>query len=83
MSPDAPRCSWLAGLVPAAVALVLAAAAVGAGAVNGWKIKPFSELTGRAAVAADDWCADHGVAKSACVECNPAGQPTYVRTVSA
>jgi cobalt-zinc-cadmium efflux system membrane fusion protein len=69
MNHHPPRRSWLTRLIPAAVAVVLASAAVWAGAANGWKVKPVAELTGR--VAADDWCAEHGVAKSACVECDP------------
>jgi cobalt-zinc-cadmium efflux system membrane fusion protein len=59
-------------MVPAVSALVLTAATVGAGAANHWRIKPFSELTGRASKEADDWCTDHGVAKSSCVECDRA-----------
>src|SRR5262245_6192408 len=72
MNVPIPRNSWLARVIPAVAALVLTAAAIGAGAANHWRIKPFSELTGQASVEADDWCADHGVAKSACVECDRA-----------
>jgi cobalt-zinc-cadmium efflux system membrane fusion protein len=59
-------------LAPAAVAVILAAAAVCVAAANDWRIKPFSKLFGPANPANDDWCADHGVARSACVACNPA-----------
>src|SRR5262245_21329923 len=67
MSADAVRRSRL---VPATVAVALALAAVGAGAANGWRINPFSDLSGRAEKAIDDWCSDHGVPKSGCVECD-------------
>jgi len=47
-------------------------AAVGAyGHSTHWKIPQFSELTGAAPPAAADWCEDHGVPESQCVECNP------------
>lgn len=36
-----------------------------------WKVPKFSELTGAARPAADEWCEAHGVFGSQCVECNP------------
>ena len=65
------RRSWLSQLFPALMAVVLAAAAVWVGAANDWRIKPFSELAGRATADDDDWCAEHGVPKTKCVECYP------------
>ncbi len=42
---------------------------------TGWKIPKFSELNGGAQEEQDDWCAEHGVPESQCVECNPALLP--------
>jgi cobalt-zinc-cadmium efflux system membrane fusion protein len=39
---------------------------------TGWKLPKRSELMGAAAPAAADWCAEHLVPESQCVECNPA-----------
>jgi membrane fusion protein, heavy metal efflux system len=41
----------------------------------GWKVPKFSELTGSKQVAADDWCSEHGVPESQCVECNSTLMP--------
>ena len=40
------------------------------GHFSGWTFPKFSSLTGGAAAEADDWCAEHGVPESQCVECN-------------
>lgn len=36
-----------------------------------WKLPKFSTLTGNAVAATDDWCEEHGVPESQCVECRP------------
>ena len=41
----------------------------------GWKVPKFSELAGSKQVAADDWCSEHGVPESQCVECNSTLMP--------
>lgn len=38
---------------------------------TGWKMPKISELTGTAMLAADDWCAEHLVPESQCIECQP------------
>ena len=37
-----------------------------------WKVPKFSALTGSGAGRRDDWCEEHGVPESQCVECHPA-----------
>jgi membrane fusion protein, heavy metal efflux system len=37
---------------------------------SGWKFPRASKLTGAAAASADDWCPEHLVPESACIECN-------------
>jgi len=36
-----------------------------------WKLPKFSALAGNGAVAPDDWCEEHNVPESQCVECRP------------
>jgi cobalt-zinc-cadmium efflux system membrane fusion protein len=36
-----------------------------------WKLPPFASLVGRAHEAKGDWCDEHGVPESQCVECQP------------
>jgi len=38
---------------------------------SGWTLPKFSALTGRGTDAKDDWCDEHFVPESGCVECNP------------
>lgn len=56
------------------VPTLLIVAAIGAagwwGHNHGWQVPKFSTLTGGSAPV-DDWCKDHSVPESECVECNP------------
>ncbi|MDR1960511.1 MAG: efflux RND transporter periplasmic adaptor subunit [Planctomycetaceae bacterium] len=38
---------------------------------TGWKMPKFSEITGTGSAAADDWCSEHLVPESQCLECHP------------
>lgn len=42
---------------------------------SGWALPKFSEVTGESATLPDDWCEEHGVPESMCVECNPDDYP--------
>src|SRR5713226_7495531 len=42
---------------------------------SGWKVPKFSELTGSRQTEKADWCGEHGVPESLCIECNPALLP--------
>jgi cobalt-zinc-cadmium efflux system membrane fusion protein len=42
---------------------------------TGWTVPKFSSLAGRADDEKDDWCSEHGVPESQCVECNTALLP--------
>ncbi len=42
---------------------------------TGWTIPKYSELAGSVVSAPDDWCEEHGVPESICVECNPDEYP--------
>ncbi len=62
---------FLKRTVPA-VAVITVLACLGAwGHHSGWTVPSFSELTGAASATADDWCEEHNVPQSNCVECNP------------
>lgn len=41
------------------------------GQATGWHLPKASALRGEAATEPDDWCQEHGVPESACVECRP------------
>lgn len=42
---------------------------------NDWRIPKFAALTGTAEPVVSDWCEEHGVPESICVQCNPALMP--------
>lgn len=61
---------------PTLVVMTLLAAIAWWGHHTGWALPKFSELfSGGRASAADDWCAEHAVPESVCVECNPSLMP--------
>ena len=63
---------WLGDAIPTTLILVALGGLAYWGHHTGWTIPKFSDLTGRGAAEADDWCGEHSVAESECVECNPA-----------
>jgi cobalt-zinc-cadmium efflux system membrane fusion protein len=70
--PGPSRLSWL---IERAIPNLLIVLALGGLAVwghhTGWKLPRFAELTGCNGESKDDWCAEHAVPESMCVECNP------------
>jgi cobalt-zinc-cadmium efflux system membrane fusion protein len=54
---------------PTLLVLIVAAGIGWWGHHNGWKLPKFSELKGQVA-AKDDWCAEHNVPESICIECD-------------
>ena len=71
-SPSTVRASlgFVAGLIPTIVVLAGVGAVGWWGHSTGWKLEKFSSLTGSETVK-NDWCSDHSVPESACVECDP------------
>lgn len=59
--------AWLAHAVPNLIVFALLAATLWWGHHSGWKLP---SLHGEAAEVADDWCSEHLVPESKCVECN-------------
>lgn len=68
-SPLSPVPSPLA-FVPGLIAFAAIGGLVLAGQKSHWRLPKFSELRERVAVEKDDWCAEHNVPESQCVECN-------------
>ncbi len=66
--PAAPRRSVL-HFLPTFAVFALLAGVFALGHHTGWKLPKRSELSGAAAPAADDWCGEHLVPESQCVEC--------------
>lgn len=57
--------------IPTLLVLTLLAGIGVAGHYSHWKLPKFSTLIGAAPPAKDDWCQEHGVPESQCVECQP------------
>ena len=57
--------------IPTLMVMALLAALGGYGHHSGWKLPKFSALTGNGVAESDDWCEEHAVPESQCVECNP------------
>jgi len=75
--PIAPATNqgWLraiVGAIPNLLVLGMLFAIFVAGHHYGWKLPRFSALFGSAAGKADDWCDEHLVPESTCLECNAA-----------
>lgn len=62
---------WIVRAVPNFLVLALLAAVAYWGHHNDWKLPSFAHLTGAPAETPADWCAEHDVPESICVECNP------------
>src|SRR5262245_30502428 len=70
---------WIGSAVPGVIALLAVSALVFAGQKTHWKMPKFSELRGLAVVEKDDWCQEHNVPDSECVECNKGCLPPAKR----
>ncbi len=62
---------WMPGFhaLPNIIVFSLLGGVMYLGHHTGWKLPKISELTGVEAVEADDWCDEHLVPESACIEC--------------
>jgi membrane fusion protein, heavy metal efflux system len=73
-SPKAETCSlfgWLGRAVPPLLVFAALGGLLAWGQLTGWTLPKVSSLAGQVADAKDDWCSEHGVPESQCVECNP------------
>lgn len=60
---------WIGHAVPTILALGAVGALVLVGQRTGWRLPKFSTLMGNTAAEKDDWCEEHSVPESLCVEC--------------
>src|SRR5438128_4475293 len=82
-----PRTSviaWFGQVLPTLLVLGVLGGFAYWGHHTGWKIPKFSALIGRSSGQEKDWCPEHSVPESQCVECNadllPKGKaPPYCR----
>jgi cobalt-zinc-cadmium efflux system membrane fusion protein len=65
---------FVAGSIPTLLVLAGAGAIAWWGHHSGWNLPKFSELNGQVAET-DDWCAEHNVPESECVECDDSLMP--------
>src|SRR5262245_10098994 len=73
-----PRMRWLhllGHVLPTVLALGMVAGLVYVGHRTGWRMPKFSELTGIATAEKEDWCTEHSVPDSLCVECRKESMP--------
>lgn len=62
--------SWLLKGAPTLIVLALLGGLAYWGHHSGWKVPRFADLIGNGAQESDDWCKEHSVPESACVECD-------------
>src|SRR5262249_52553954 len=70
-----PRAGALRRMAPTFVVVTALIALAAWGHTSDWTVPKFSTLFGNAAVAETDWCDEHNVPESQCVECNPKLMP--------
>ena len=71
---EVPRAGVLARLchyIPTVLVTAFLAGLWAFGHHSGWKVPKFSALAGNGAAERKDWCEEHGVPESQCVECHP------------
>lgn len=63
---------WLKAAIPTALVIVLLAGVAAWGRSTDWKLPKFSHLMGNVVEEKADWCEEHNVPESQCIECNKA-----------
>lgn len=63
--------SRVGGQLPTLLVMALLGGIGVYGHQSGWKLPKFSALSGRGMAEREDWCEEHGVPESLCVECHP------------
>jgi cobalt-zinc-cadmium efflux system membrane fusion protein len=66
---------WLRRTIPATLVIAVLIGLAVWGHNNEWNLPKFSALMGGDGGAAEDWCKEHNVAESQCIECNSALVP--------
>ncbi len=66
-----PRGGWLRNALPTIAVVAVLGVLAAWGHQTNWTLPRFSELMGKQQGPVDDWCQEHNVAESACIECVP------------
>jgi membrane fusion protein, heavy metal efflux system len=66
---------WLLGSIPTALVLAALAGLAWWGHHTDWKLPTFAAIAGEQPAEKADWCEEHSVPESMCVECNPKLMP--------
>lgn len=74
-SRSGSRCQRIARSVGPLLTLIGFATVFAYGHLNDWKLSKFSSLTGNTEARVDDWCEEHSVPESICVQCDPTLMP--------
>lgn len=72
--------SWFLRVAPMIVVLGLLGGVAYVGHHTGWTMPKFADLVGGSNSAKDDWCAEHAVPESICVECSETLMPKLKTT---
>ena len=67
--------AWLRATLPTAAVFAVLIGLAMWGHSNGWSLPEWSGWLGSEATPAADWCQEHNVAESQCIECNAALLP--------
>ncbi len=83
LSPVGAALAWFRRTVPILLVLAALGGLAYLGHHTGWTVPKFDDLFGNGQAAKDDWCKEHAVPESACVECNeslmPRGKSVWCR----
>jgi cobalt-zinc-cadmium efflux system membrane fusion protein len=60
---------YVVACIPGVLAFAMAVSVVALGMGTGWKLPKYSVLFGAEQASAEDWCVEHSVPESQCVEC--------------
>ena len=74
-SSESAALAWLRRALPTFLVLAALGGLAFLGHHFGWTVPKFDELLGNGKTAKDDWCKEHNVPESACVECNESLMP--------
>ncbi len=66
---------WLGRALPTVLVFAILGGVALVGHATGWSVPKFSDLAGGADTHDADWCKEHSVPESVCVECNPSLLP--------
>jgi cobalt-zinc-cadmium efflux system membrane fusion protein len=70
-SSPSPVWQWFGRVVPTTAVLTMLAVLAAWGHRNEWTVPKFSALVGGEAAQTEDWCKDHNVPATECIECLP------------